>query len=538
MKTKTTTKAKSPKGKPGRPPKAKPAKTARPKPSHRAEIDLDVRQLEPHPLAELLPTMNEAEYAALRDDINANGQLDEIILLDGKILDGRHRYRVCVELKRKPRCRNYDLPGSPVNYIVSKANHRHMTDTQKACAAVAILEVMKEEAANQRSPEGKTASHAASLFGVSTRYVEAAKAVRAGDPKLFRECFEGRLPLTRAASQIRRDNKSKLIKSLHKKVINQDPATSTWVINCGDCIEMMAKEKATKPPTLIIADPPYNEGIDYGEGTKADKLSDIDYARFMGSWIHECKRLLSPTGTLVIIINDEWAAEHVAWSKAEGLHLRNWIKWYETFGTNCSHKFNRTSRHVLYFTKHPTKCTFNEEVFSRPSDRQTKYADARANPSGKLWDDVWIGIPRLVSGDERQPEFKTQLPLGLILPLVEGLSLPGDTVFDPFSGSGTTVAAAVMTGRRGIGIEKNEERVKQSRVRISQIVPGATPTTSTKPTKPSWGLFRAKASAIIFNQMQIEPVSKGLTRLAEMHADGMSPEAAANLYVAELKPRA
>jgi DNA modification methylase len=479
MKTKTTTKTKSPKGKPGRPPKAKPTKNSRPKsspskPSPRAEADLDVRELSPHPLAELLPTMNEAEYAALRDDINVNGQLDEIILLDGKILDGRHRYRVCVELKRKPRCKTYDLPGSPVNYIVSKANHRHMSDSQKACAAVAILEVMKEEAAHSPSPEGKTASHAASLFGVSTRYVEAAKAVRAGDPKLFRECFEGRLPLTRAASQIRRDNKSKLIKSLHKKVQNQDLGTSPWTINCGDCIRMMADDKSAKLPDLIIADPPYNEGIDYGDGAKADKLSDTEYFKFLSSWISLCAGMLAPTGTLVIIINDEWAAQHAMEGKFQYLHLRNWIKWYETFGTNCTRKFNRTSRHLLYFTKHATKCTFNEEVFSRPSDRQTKYADARANPSGKLWDDVWIGIPRLVSGDERQPEFKTQLPLGLILPLVEGLSLPGDIVFDPFSGSGTTVAAAVMTGRRGIGIEKNEERVKQSRVRISQIVPSLT----------------------------------------------------------------
>jgi site-specific DNA-methyltransferase (adenine-specific) len=116
---------------------------------------------------------------------------------------------------------------------------------------------------------------------------------------------------------------------------------------------------------------------------------------------------------------------------------------------------------------------FNRDAVTRPSDRQAKYADKRANPRGKLWDDVWginPPIPRLTGTcNERIPGFPTQLPLRLLEPIVLCASEPGDLVVDPFCGSGTTGVAAIENKRRFIGIEKSDKFARLARLRLRGV---------------------------------------------------------------------
>ncbi len=101
------------------------------------------------------------------------------------------------------------------------------------------------------------------------------------------------------------------------------------------------------------------------------------------------------------------------------------------------------------------------------------YNDPRANPNGKLWDDVWginPKISRLVgNAAERLPGFPTQLPLDLLQPLIGCASDPGDLVLDPFSGSATTGVAALIQARRFLGIERSEQFGALSRQRLFSI---------------------------------------------------------------------
>lgn len=211
------------------------------------------------------------------------------------------------------------------------------------------------------------------------------------------------------------------------------------------------------PARLIFTDPPYNIGIDYGPGENADRLPDDEYLGWVSDWIRLCVDCLTDDGSLWLMIGDEYAAEYHSRLKFHGLKIRSWIKWYETFGVNCSNTFNRTSRHIFYAVKNPKSFVFNPEPVTRPSDRQTKYGDARAAAGGKLWDDVWQ-IPRLTGTcKERIPDFPTQLPLSLVEPIVLCASMPGDLIVDPFNGSGTTGVAAVRNARRYVGIEKSEK---------------------------------------------------------------------------------
>lgn len=111
--------------------------------------------LEVHDLANLIPSMTDAEYAVLRDDIKEDGLIQPITLYEGKILDGRHRYKACEELGVD--CRHTDFTGSdPVRYIISLNVHRrHLTVAQRAIVALAAHPYYKEQAYERKQESGR-----------------------------------------------------------------------------------------------------------------------------------------------------------------------------------------------------------------------------------------------------------------------------------------------------------------------------------------------------------------------------------------------
>src|SRR5258708_2140914 len=87
---------------------------------------------EPHPLCALFPPMTGAEYAALKADIEAHGQRLPIVIHEGAILDGAHRYRVCMEIGVEPAIVEF-AGGDPVAFVLSANLHRrHLTAGQHA----------------------------------------------------------------------------------------------------------------------------------------------------------------------------------------------------------------------------------------------------------------------------------------------------------------------------------------------------------------------------------------------------------------------
>jgi site-specific DNA-methyltransferase (adenine-specific) len=243
------------------------------------------------------------------------------------------------------------------------------------------------------------------------------------------------------------------------------PGRGEGEVITGDCVEELARvpDGAAR---LVFADPPYNVGVDYGDGEAADLLPGDEYMVWAASWLSECKRVLTDDGSLWVLISDEFAAEYGVTLKRLGFTIRNWLVWYESFGVNCANKFNRTKRHLFYCVKDADRFVFHPEAVGRPSARQVLYNDARAEEGGKLWDDVWA-IPRLTgTSSERLDDFPTQLPLALLRPIVEVASDPGDLVIDPFNGSGTTGVAAVTSGRRYLGIERSATFAELADLRI------------------------------------------------------------------------
>jgi site-specific DNA-methyltransferase (adenine-specific) len=250
---------------------------------------------------------------------------------------------------------------------------------------------------------------------------------------------------------------------------------SSWEVRVGDCVGLLGAVPAGTV-RLAFADPPYNIGIDYGRGMKADQLPDAEYLAWCREWMALCAGRLTPDGSLWVLIGDEYADHFGVLLKDVGLHRRQWLVWYESFGVNHARGFNRCSRHLFWMVKDPRRFVFNPAAVTRPSDRQAKYGDSRADPAGKLWDSVWgvnPPIPRLVgTAGERIDGFPTQLPLTLLRPVVGCASDRGDLVLDPFCGSATTGVVAVDSGRRFVGIEANPDYARLARARLGRASGG------------------------------------------------------------------
>ncbi|MHB8953522.1 MAG: DNA methyltransferase [Pirellulaceae bacterium] len=324
-----------------------------------------------------------------------------------------------------------------------------------------------------RDESKRTRARVASTVGMSDRQFEKAKTVvHSGNEQALAQMNKtGKVdPAFRA---VKREEKKTAMRKKAAEIASapDKPEKPKWNIILGDSFKELSKIKNAR---LIVADPPYNQGVNYGEDFD-DEIDEDEYLRWSRQWINLCSGALAADGSLWVIISDEWA-EHLAIMLGDaGLHRRAWIKWFETFGVNCTNNFNRCSRHIFYYVVDPKRFVFNAEsrYIRRPSDRQAKYNDQRADPDGKLWDDVWT-IPRLVdNAEERIPDFPTQIPLAITRAIVACASEPGDLVVDPFCGSASTGHAALELHRRFTGIEIGEQFWELATVRLAGVTPFA-----------------------------------------------------------------
>ena len=236
-------------------------------------------------------------------------------------------------------------------------------------------------------------------------------------------------------------------------------------IICGDCIEVLGK--INKPfADLIFADPPFNIGYKYDK--YYDKVKKKNYIAWTKEWMDACKKILKPNGSFYIAIGDDYAANIKIIADELGLFMRNWIIWHYSFGQQMKTKFARSHTHIFYFVNDKKDFVFNDEKVRVISDRQKIYRDKRANPEGKMPDDVWDEYPRLCGTFDERTNFPCQMPESLLARIIRVSSKEDHWVLDPFNGSGTTAVVAHKLNRVFTGIEISEEYVKESEKRIKE----------------------------------------------------------------------
>lgn len=156
-----------------------------------------------HPVAEIFPLMQGAEFDALVADMKAHGQQESIRAYNGQILDGRNRWRACQQLKVEAVVEPW-LPTNgetPLDFVISKnLFRRHLNDSQRAMVATAISQLLKGE--KKADAQGCASQEdAGKMVNVSRRSVQQARKVAdAAAPEVAAAVVAGEVSVSDAAA--------------------------------------------------------------------------------------------------------------------------------------------------------------------------------------------------------------------------------------------------------------------------------------------------------------------------------------------------
>jgi site-specific DNA-methyltransferase (adenine-specific) len=247
---------------------------------------------------------------------------------------------------------------------------------------------------------------------------------------------------------------------------------------------------------LILADPPYSLGKDYGNDS--DKQESSIYLRWMETWLDVAIPKLKPNGSLFIFLTWRFSPEIFVMLK-QRMTMMNEIIWDRRVPSMGGSTRSFTSVHdtIGFFVKNKGYY-FDLDSVRIPYDAETKKARSRSIFVGAKWleigcnpKDLW-SVSRLHKIHPERTDHPTQKPLEIIERMVKVSCPPGGTVLDPFMGSGTTAVAAKRLGRNFVGFELNPEYCKIIERRLTSeeahiVIEGNEPTDPLRaiPTKSS-----------------------------------------------------
>jgi site-specific DNA-methyltransferase (adenine-specific) len=215
---------------------------------------------------------------------------------------------------------------------------------------------------------------------------------------------------------------------------------------------------------LLIVDPPYNRQKDFN-GSTFKELPFADYQAWLETWMSQLPRLLKPTASIYMCC--DWQSSNAIYQVfAQHFQVRNRITWEREKGRGAKRNWKNASEDIWFGTV-SDDYTFNLEAVKmqrrvrapyrdkagKPKDWQkTQQGNFRATHPSNLWTDISVPFWSMPENTDHP----TQKPEKLIAKMILASSNPGDVVFDPFLGSGTTSVVAKKLGRHYVGIEQEE----------------------------------------------------------------------------------
>jgi site-specific DNA-methyltransferase (adenine-specific) len=255
-----------------------------------------------------------------------------------------------------------------------------------------------------------------------------------------------------------------------------------------DCIKAM-KQIPDESIDIIICDPPYNIGKDFGNDS--DKQEFEAYLKWCDEWMSECFRIIMPGGSIFIYGFSEILAFLRA--RIDLSYTVRWLVWhYTNKNTPGAQDWCRSHESIL-------RCSKGKPIFNRDDVREPytkgflknaagktrkatkgRFSDGKtetvykAHESGALPRDV-IKVSALAggAGKKERVDHPTQKPLELCEKLIKSAinkNKKDNHLIVPFAGSGSECVAAKKLGVRFIGYEINETYVELCNKRLSGVV--------------------------------------------------------------------
>jgi len=238
-----------------------------------------------------------------------------------------------------------------------------------------------------------------------------------------------------------------------------------------DCL-LKLKDIADNSIQLICTDPPYAS-----TDCSWDKLPDIN--ELFSEW----KRILTPNGTIVMTMAFPAAIEFLVVGKDMFKQDLVWCKTKKTNYVNAHNAHLRQHENILVFSKgqisnnSKNRMTYNPQGLIEFNKTKVCSADKGhiglgTNYEGNTYIQQYTNYPTTlinINGNQTHTKHSTEKPVELFEYLVKTYSNEGDTVLDPFAGSGTTGIACLKTKRIPILIERDEHWYEVSKDRISNL---------------------------------------------------------------------
>lgn len=222
---------------------------------------------------------------------------------------------------------------------------------------------------------------------------------------------------------------------------------------------------------LIVADPPYGLGKDYGNDS--DMRSGEDFLDWTREWLELAIPKLKPSGSLYVFCTWQYAPEIFVFLKSK-LTMINEIVWDRRVPSmgGTTRRFTSVHDNIGFFAV-SKNYYFDLDPVRIPYDAITKKARSRKIFEGSRWlelgynpKDVW-SVSRLHRQHAERVDHPTQKPLEIVERMVLASCPPGGRVLDPFMGSGTTAVACARQKREFVGYEINESYCAIARERVS-----------------------------------------------------------------------
>ena len=238
--------------------------------------------------------------------------------------------------------------------------------------------------------------------------------------------------------------------------------TDTLHVDFGDSRNLL-KDIPDGSVKLAITSPPYNIGKPYGK--YKDKIPLDAWSELISDITTEIYRVLTPDGSFFLNLSPVPFGEnkeilplpYIGYDimKKSGFYIRNIITWTFNNMQNCTQRLSGRYENIIWGVKDLKNYVFNLDDVRIPyitkNDKRLEGGTGR-NPT-----DVWFfnRVNNMTKG-KLGLSHPTVYPIDMIERIIKMSSNPGDTVLDPFLGSGTTVVAALKLDRKGIGFELDQ----------------------------------------------------------------------------------
>lgn len=253
---------------------------------------------------------------------------------------------------------------------------------------------------------------------------------------------------------------------LRSRLVQAPPPTPKQPIGTiqGDCLQL-APHFPDRCVDLLVLDPPYNLNKEFN-GRKFSKRTVDDYTGWLNEIVTALKPLLKTSASIYIC--GDWLSSMSIFAVATSHFIvRNRITWEREKGRGAKSNWKNASEDIWFCTVSNTY-TFNldavklrRRVLAPYRQRDGSPRDWQSTRSGNFRDthpsNVWSDITVPFWSMPENTIHPTQKSEKLLAKIILASTNPGDLVFDPFLGSGTTSVVAKKLGRQYLGIELDEE---------------------------------------------------------------------------------